>query len=95
MEARHLPYERAIVYRTLRYLPGVRDTNPTLLDQTRPTHSLEVPFVYKGPHTSWAALGDQYSFILWESQPKGDRKDVNALGELLDWNKALVSSFYD
>ena len=34
--------ERAIVYRTLRYPPDVRDQNPSLLDKTRPTQVLDV-----------------------------------------------------
>ena len=88
-------YERAIVYRTLKYPPGVRDSNPTLLDQTGPTQKMDVPFVYKGPRKSWEALGDLYEFIWWEVSPKGDKKDMNALGDLLGWNKALISSFYD
>ena len=87
--------EQATVHRTLKYPPSARDLNPTLLDQTRPTRSLDVPFVHKGSHTSWAALGYLYSFIWWDTQPKADKKDINSLGELLAWNKALISSFYD
>ena len=82
--------ERATVYRTLKYPPSARDLNPTLLDQTRPTKKLDVPFVYKGPRKSWAALDDLYESVRWKElspslsvPPKGDRKEMNALGDLL------------
>ena len=33
--------------------------------------------------------------ILLTVPQKGNRDEINALGKLLDWNKSLISSYYD
>ena len=93
--------ERAIIYRTLKYPPGARDINPTLLCRTRLTEKVDVPFDYKG-RPNWAALQDLYQAVWWRelglslSVPqKGNKEEIDALGTLLGWNKALIASYYD
>ena len=56
---------------------------------------MDVPFAYKTSHIPWIALGDLYHWVWFGPSAKGDRQDMKVLGVLLDWNKALISSFYD
>ena len=54
-----------------------------------------MPFAYQASHIPWIVLGDLYHCVFFGTQTKGDRQDMNVLGDLLDWNEALISSFYD
>ena len=93
--------ERAMAYRTLQYPRGARDINPTLLCRTRLTDQCDFPFGYKGrPHL--ASLQDLYHAVWWKKlglsltvPQKGNKEEIDALGKLLDWNKPLISSYYD
>ena len=67
----------------------------------RLTQKEDVPFEYKG-RPNWARLADLYQAVTWEKvgvsltvPQKGNREDINALGNQLKWNKPLISSYYD